>query len=901
MVSKSLLDSIQLKDAFQKADALNRVEAWRSLILTRIRKYFHVVPEDGVYNNVQNAGESEEPGEHVSTAKRRKVVSATLHSAEEMVHGGDPEGLKSQDEAMWKVLEVVTELLYDPSGPDLGLLSKALGSEGCLILLAALKVWHRYQWHMKFGEVSKGSPDWFQQQWAQKLKNLAAFVCRVALDYPSAHHSFTRSKNRESPVALEQLLKVYQSRTPYNLNSCSELSSMTSLEVPISKSVAPDVALQHDAEVTSKVASITPMRDICFGEEWLSSNLSQDKDDTPLTASFLLQDWEKQPRHWRCPHLPQKDTGQCLMDVLLQPKMAAVKGHLVPHSCHIPMQKYDEDDPLQALHRALADGSLGKPWPLAGQDVKVVWNGESLLESGSAADNDALLQHLRDGHTLVWRALGSRWGGGCTHLQSALRDVFGFRCAGNLYVTPAGQQGLAAHYDDHCVFVLQLEGLKHWYVNPPSATHILPLSYEPRETFKPVSHCDNDPSVRKVTLHPGDLLYIPRGWPHHAVAAGRNLMKADSGKEGAPTSNAGDSLKRSRDGSLASGTDSLASVHVTFGLEVDAECTWAALIHLAAAMVCIERDVGALSKAPHEEIRSWQDVSEAPNGHPQILRRESRQDSMLVVQALLHVWIHQTSKKVNVIRKACPLLAKPSMRLALLKNFWAALHAESSEVAGCGPGPPQLSSTGSAASTPACGPRIPSSILSVDQSVDAPEGDHCCFFHACWAAMMERILKEMSFDDCLIQLAAPIGSSAERSVQDSSCGSCEDEGSADVALLLCKNWISEALHWRAWIVESSKGQSSDLKVDIDMDEEARLMLNSFAPGPAMGLALTITAVQARMRERVEMAISTMGKGSLCEDVCLSWMSVHTKRRDAAIALEKVFLMINCESWDFETS
>ncbi len=55
------------------------------------------------------------------------------------------------------------------------------------------------------------------------------------------------------------------------------------------------------------------------------------------------------------------------------------------------------------------------------------------------------------GHTLVLRALGSRsMAGGCTQLQEALRQALGLRAAGNLYATPAGQQGLAAHYDDHC-------------------------------------------------------------------------------------------------------------------------------------------------------------------------------------------------------------------------------------------------------------------------------------------------------------------------------------------------------------------------------------------------------------------------------------------------------------------
>jgi hypothetical protein len=37
------------------------------------------------------------------------------------------------------------------------------------------------------------------------------------------------------------------------------------------------------------------------------------------------------------------------------------------------------------------------------------------------------------------------------------------------YCTIAGAQGLAAHYDDHCVFVMQLWGNKAWLLRPPPA------------------------------------------------------------------------------------------------------------------------------------------------------------------------------------------------------------------------------------------------------------------------------------------------------------------------------------------------------------------------------------------------------------------------------------------------
>ena len=45
----------------------------------------------------------------------------------------------------------------------------------------------------------------------------------------------------------------------------------------------------------------------------------------------------------------------------------------------------------------------------------------------------------------------------------------------NMYLTPPGTQGFAPHYDDVEVFILQLEGKKHWRVyEPRTAQETLP-------------------------------------------------------------------------------------------------------------------------------------------------------------------------------------------------------------------------------------------------------------------------------------------------------------------------------------------------------------------------------------------------------------------------------------------
>ncbi|MFF4417411.1 JmjC domain-containing protein [Streptosporangium sp. NPDC001559] len=83
---------------------------------------------------------------------------------------------------------------------------------------------------------------------------------------------------------------------------------------------------------------------------------------------------------------------------------------------------------------------------------------------------------------------------------------------GNVYLTPAGAQGLQPHHDTHDVFVLQLYGTKHWRLYEPQTR--LPLQ---SQLYR---HTGEDPEVvtRELDLSPGDLMYLPRGTVHAATA-----------------------------------------------------------------------------------------------------------------------------------------------------------------------------------------------------------------------------------------------------------------------------------------------------------------------------------------------------------------------------------------------
>ncbi|KAJ8309443.1 hypothetical protein KUTeg_014317 [Tegillarca granosa] len=95
-------------------------------------------------------------------------------------------------------------------------------------------------------------------------------------------------------------------------------------------------------------------------------------------------------------------------------------------------------------------------------------------------------------------------------LLSVLQEYFNCCVGANVYLTPAGTQGFAPHFDDIEAFILQLEGKKHWRLySPRTDSETLPRyssgNFKDEGLGEP---------ILEVTLEPGDLLYFPRGTIH---------------------------------------------------------------------------------------------------------------------------------------------------------------------------------------------------------------------------------------------------------------------------------------------------------------------------------------------------------------------------------------------------
>jgi ribosomal protein L16 Arg81 hydroxylase len=124
---------------------------------------------------------------------------------------------------------------------------------------------------------------------------------------------------------------------------------------------------------------------------------------------------------------------------------------------------------------------------------------------------EALYEQYRGGATIALNFLQER-SSALMELCQALASDFSASVQVNVYLTPPDEKGLSTHYDTHDVFVLQVEGVKHWrlYKDPIR----LPLAGQPYRE----GEAEPWEFLEEFDLHPGDAIYIPRGFGHEAVA-----------------------------------------------------------------------------------------------------------------------------------------------------------------------------------------------------------------------------------------------------------------------------------------------------------------------------------------------------------------------------------------------
>ena len=131
-------------------------------------------------------------------------------------------------------------------------------------------------------------------------------------------------------------------------------------------------------------------------------------------------------------------------------------------------------------------------------------------------DSAMVLREFANGATIVLQGLHRTW----PAIQAFTRrlvEELGHPAQVNAYITPESSRGFGPHYDVHDVFVLQVDGEKHWRVHAPVLVH--PRADEPWSLHRDAvaARAAEEPVLDEV-MRPGDVLYLPRGWLHSATA-----------------------------------------------------------------------------------------------------------------------------------------------------------------------------------------------------------------------------------------------------------------------------------------------------------------------------------------------------------------------------------------------
>ena len=164
---------------------------------------------------------------------------------------------------------------------------------------------------------------------------------------------------------------------------------------------------------------------------------------------------------------------------------------------------------------------------VTGTDLK---NGDLLLADASAdhgidssaylddqgyVDRGAVAIHYRRGATIILNQ-AQRIVPALGRLCQGIEHVFSCHTQTNLYLTPAHAQGFPVHFDNHDVFVIQIDGEKRWRL------YDVPLDTPYRgEHFVSRIH-DKGEQRDEFLMKAGDVAYVPRGMMHDALTEGEN-------------------------------------------------------------------------------------------------------------------------------------------------------------------------------------------------------------------------------------------------------------------------------------------------------------------------------------------------------------------------------------------
>ncbi len=195
------------------------------------------------------------------------------------------------------------------------------------------------------------------------------------------------------------------------------------------------------------------------------------------------------------------------------------------HHGHAPLHVPGEADKFSdIMSRAKLDELIAAPGLWGAQSLQMARDsamvpGTEYLAANGAPDAPKVRALLNRGASLVLNDIDMAAPGlaAVAGLAQTLEDALESKVQANLYSSPRERQAFASHYDTHDVFAVHVHGEKLWRIYEGRINN--PIEHP---TFKSQTRAFHEQAKGRIALEvlmkPGDLLYLPRGQYHDAVA-----------------------------------------------------------------------------------------------------------------------------------------------------------------------------------------------------------------------------------------------------------------------------------------------------------------------------------------------------------------------------------------------
>ncbi len=133
-------------------------------------------------------------------------------------------------------------------------------------------------------------------------------------------------------------------------------------------------------------------------------------------------------------------------------------------------------------------------------------------------DREKVNHFLRQGATLVLDYLEGIHPE-IRNISTCIERLTGTLVSCNAYCSWQSVQGYASHFDTMCVFAIQIEGEKTWNIYDGRVNEPMAIPGARPGDFSREQHDRQKGRVaREIVMRPGDVLYLPRGLYHDALA-----------------------------------------------------------------------------------------------------------------------------------------------------------------------------------------------------------------------------------------------------------------------------------------------------------------------------------------------------------------------------------------------